>query len=525
MKTQSRNRWHIQPVYIVLALLLVGAGLLRLINLGTESLWLDEIYSVQFVAERSFLRVIGDTFQEDFHPFSYYALLDVWTAGFNCSDWMSRFLSVILSLVSIIAVFSFARSAFGCSIVATVSTVLLVISPTHIRYSQEVRMYILMMVLWPLVLHSILRCRKSWYGLKSATGLILSFQAFIYSHGTAGLLAFPVLVGGVTTSVIRATGKKRQAQLRRAFAVITCSVILYLPWIIRIVTLKSSKKELYRFGLKDVDNLLQWLLFEREFQQPTWIGPFVLIILTALVSFLIWRFYRTKFQFATILLLGSVSLVLITEMLLTFIKPCYYPRNLSFLVVPVVVLVSASIVEIFKAALRQKNQLMRWTVVILSVIFFSYLSGRMVSVTAHNLRRGYGREMWSEMVQYTSHHLTPNDMILFYTGFMKTCWDHYYYGYECSAGVKTARFVDYKTIEIDRNWDTQRFNAKMMELKKFTSALDPPNSLWVFYSHVRDPQRVDTVLQSQGLHAVGTWQGQGIILRQYRNELTGQDIP
>ncbi len=123
----------------ILLLSLAGGALLRFYALSAESFWFDEAYSV-WVARHSVGWHIALSVQRIFPPL-YYLLLHFWLP-LGSSEFVIRSLSVFIGLGSIVAIYALARQLFD-ERVGLISALLLTISPLHIWYSQEARMYIL----------------------------------------------------------------------------------------------------------------------------------------------------------------------------------------------------------------------------------------------------------------------------------------------------------------------------------------------------------------------------------------------
>ena len=77
---------------------------------------------------------------QDIHPPLYYALLHGWTAILGTGPAALRLLSVVVGVLTIPLLYLVARRMFTRR-VALLATFLLTISPLHVYYSQEVRMY------------------------------------------------------------------------------------------------------------------------------------------------------------------------------------------------------------------------------------------------------------------------------------------------------------------------------------------------------------------------------------------------
>jgi len=132
-----------QKANLVLLLVLALAAGLRLYGLAAESFWFDEAYSV-WVARHSVAWHIALSTQRIFPPL-YYLCLHFWLR-LGGSEFAVRALSVLIGLSSIIAIYALAWHLFSKR-VALLSAFLLAISPLHIWYSQEARMYILVAAL------------------------------------------------------------------------------------------------------------------------------------------------------------------------------------------------------------------------------------------------------------------------------------------------------------------------------------------------------------------------------------------
>ncbi|MDQ7029383.1 MAG: glycosyltransferase family 39 protein, partial [Ardenticatenia bacterium] len=128
----------------VLFSILVTALALRLLFLDAQPLWWDEGYSVYFSTE-SLSRLIELT-SFDIHPPLYYVFLKAWFALVGVSPIRARLLSVLLGVLAVRLMWHVAHR-LAPRPVASVATVLLAISPLHIYYSQEVRMYALLVLL------------------------------------------------------------------------------------------------------------------------------------------------------------------------------------------------------------------------------------------------------------------------------------------------------------------------------------------------------------------------------------------
>jgi uncharacterized membrane protein len=163
---------------VVLAIVLVAATGLRLHHLGTESLWLDEAFSVQIAQTDAHRIVVATT--DDVHPPLYYLLLEAWLPIAGTSDADARLLSVLFSLGIVVAGWAMARHLAGPR-VALFAAATLAILPIQIEFAQEARMYALFTLLATLAMHGFTALLERWRPWPFVV-FTLATTALLYTH-------------------------------------------------------------------------------------------------------------------------------------------------------------------------------------------------------------------------------------------------------------------------------------------------------------------------------------------------------
>lgn len=162
---------------LIVALIVLVGSILRCAGLGKESIWLDEATSI-IIARMNLSSVVAWA-AGDIHPPLYYLTLHFWLY-LGESEFVVRALSVVLGIVTIVVAYALARELFGQR-VGLLSALLLALSPLHIGYSQEARMYV-MVTLWSLLasywMLKALRIRDWRYWL----GYVLATVLALYTH-------------------------------------------------------------------------------------------------------------------------------------------------------------------------------------------------------------------------------------------------------------------------------------------------------------------------------------------------------
>lgn len=135
----------------ILILLLFLAWGLRVVDIDRDSLWLDE----GLTPERSgytIPKILANEVDiqgfptQDTHPPFYYLVIKGTRAVFGTSDFAYRFPSAIFGLL-LIAVMAKLGALLGGKPTALVAALITALSPFQIAYSQEARMYTLLMLL------------------------------------------------------------------------------------------------------------------------------------------------------------------------------------------------------------------------------------------------------------------------------------------------------------------------------------------------------------------------------------------
>ncbi|MGH7505512.1 MAG: glycosyltransferase family 39 protein, partial [Longimicrobiales bacterium] len=181
----------------VLATIVVLGLALRIPGLG-ESLWFDELFST-----RLHLYSAGALFRtaaRDLHPPFHSLLMFVWIRLFGDSEVAVRIPALLFGLGSILLTYAVARR-FTSGRAAVLAAFLMALSPVHIWYSQEARLYaagVFFTLLAVYALHRVIERPDSdrlVWGYAGAVGL-LAMTHFYHVSIIGALAAVALLRGG-----------------------------------------------------------------------------------------------------------------------------------------------------------------------------------------------------------------------------------------------------------------------------------------------------------------------------------------
>lgn len=219
----SRSQW------IVLCAILVLAAALRSHGLARQSLWLDEIWSIELATGRpspqwdlpkdTILRPAPDFTHFDgapsvWHvwpasatnasPPLYYLLLRGWMRAFGESDAAVRMLSVIASVLAVLAIFDVGRLLFSGS-AGLWSAALMTVAVPQIQYAQECRPYALLLAVGLGCCSLLLRIERVGSTIRRCALLALGLWAMFALH----YLAAGAIAALWIYAVVRVRGKDR----------------------------------------------------------------------------------------------------------------------------------------------------------------------------------------------------------------------------------------------------------------------------------------------------------------------------
>lgn len=184
-----------QAAWGLLGILVVGVAL-RLVSLNTRSFWLDETTSVR-QASWSIPDLIT-RMSDNVHPPLFHIMLHYWMKAFGRSEISVRSFVVIFGIAAIPLVYWAARAIYNRK-VGLISAGVVAISPFFVWYSQEARMYTLMLVFGTLSVGCMYKAlqrgpRRWWwwvaYGVATGLGTMTQYFYFFLVAGQAMYIVF-----------------------------------------------------------------------------------------------------------------------------------------------------------------------------------------------------------------------------------------------------------------------------------------------------------------------------------------------
>lgn len=207
---QSRQVWA-----LALAVIIVGAFAIRMVDLGGRSLWVDE--GATWVLSQRTLPEIIENSGDDEHPSGYYALIHL-TSRISDSEAALRLPSVIASVLAILATYLLGRDLVNHRLGLTAAA-LLALSPLDVWYAQEARQPIFAALIVVSAGYALSRGR--WWGVIAASALLI-IGLYLDFITAVGWVAF----GGIWITIWFRKDRERVVDWA---SVTVVAVLIYAP--------------------------------------------------------------------------------------------------------------------------------------------------------------------------------------------------------------------------------------------------------------------------------------------------------
>lgn len=516
---------------LLIAITALG-GLLRLYRVGDKNLWLDEAFSV-WMSSHTLPDLFGWLVRIDQHPPLYYTLLHFWL-WFGDGAGQVRTLSALLGTLTIPVVYAIGRRLSGPS-VGLIAALILALSPFHVRFAQETRMYTLLTLTASLALLALTHLltdpraattpmgrqlgefvrgvRWRWPPVHAVAtdlawlGFMIFTAATLLSHNTA--VFFPVAINIFVFGLMLWQRLQRNALHSRVMTgglvvpslshwlwAQTGVFLLWSPWLIPFVIQSMG---VYReFWIPPPT----WAMVAET--QKTFVNAFLpsqiswdewiwsAFGLLALLGLLQWR----KRPAVALLLLALFVLPQAGEWLVSLRRPLYYDRTLIWVTIPLYLLLAAGV-----ARLRFRPLLL------VSLILIAAIAG----LSLRNYYTNFEKEEWREAAAYVAYNAHSDDLVLFNATWVQIPFDYYFR----SANLPVAEHG----VPVDL-FDRGILEPKMAasDLPRLRSLIRDRDRVWLVYSHdwYTDPEKLIPVTLLETMYMVERRQFFGVEVRLYQ---------
>ena len=427
----STEKYRARALHWLLSALVLAGFALRIYRIDTQSLWYDEGFSIA-LARANLADSIAWTAQ-DVHPPLYYHLLHFWIKLCGDSALATRFFSLLVSVASIPIFYLLARRAMNGT-AGLVAALLATVSPFHVYYAQETRMYALVTFLTLLSSYLLLvlttdesmpakRCRWLWLGF------VVSDVAATYTHYfSLFVLAFQ---GSWYLLWWLRSGRKGRALVPGACAAVAW-LIAYLPWAPTMLSRYAGDTGYWGGSMAVSDSLSRILgAFSTGDTFPKESAVQVAqVYLSVIVIGLALRMYQVLkergaaggLMFAASYLLVPLGLIA----LFYYFKPKASSRYAMIAWPPFLILLGGGIAAQWDRVSSSRHSAARWLWRLLAVgAAMSVLGVSGVSLRNLYFSPAYQRPDFRGAIQYVHEHRQPEESTILLSGHFFPIFDYY----------------------------------------------------------------------------------------------------
>lgn len=264
--------------------LLVALGL-RLVNLGAEPYWGDEVLSLGIIRHfESVADLVRYVSLVEIHPPLYYITMHYWVEWFGEAEAATRSLSVIFSLGIVGLTYFMGKLMFRSAVVGLLAASIVAVLPLQIEMGTDARPYVFFgfFNLLSVIAYWQYRERRQWpYLLLYVLGAVVA----IYFHYTGALATIALAIVWLIDIARTADRHDRHTELVRWLVAHAAIAVLFAPWLPFLLS-KSERQSLPIFGISSdkAGVLLRSLRAESSFRQMIWTTKEVYVTLVEIIA-------------------------------------------------------------------------------------------------------------------------------------------------------------------------------------------------------------------------------------------------
>lgn len=328
------NNW-IKSNYIIL-LILILATVLRFYHIDYQSIWLDEICSIiEANPDIKWSDLEATIMVSDPHPPLYFALMKFLFQLFGYTSLVARVFSAIVGVVGVYAIYLLGKEINNKN-TGLLAAFLLAINSFHIYYSQEVRMYALLLLFTVLSYYRLVLYLKQntyknaiLYGL--FTGLMLLTQFF-------GLF---VLVSQLILLLFVLIKKEKTNKLLFFKQLLASGLVIIISFLPALnIFIETTKKKYTAIQPTTIDTI--FLIF-KDFVQQSYI---LLFLYSVLIVVCLYYALKEKMKQSYLILFSWIIITLALPIIRSYlVTPMIVSRYFITILPAFIIIVSISILK------------------------------------------------------------------------------------------------------------------------------------------------------------------------------------
>ncbi len=394
--------------YAVLVAIVAVGAFLRVTALNRQSLWFDEI-DVVVRAQQPLATVLRTFVAEGENGPLYNVLLALWVRVAGVSEIAVRFPSAVAGTLSIPLIYLLGRRLVGSS-AGLLAAGLLAISPYHVWYSQEAKMYALVVLLAlassACLVEALERNHRRWW---AAYAIVTTLM--FYTH-VATVLVF--VAQSLYVILTRRTWRGRERGWIVAAAVLTLPYLPIAVWAMRVVGggVQTWQPDV---GLWDATRIIGIKFAVNRADSVVETRGALLYATLAVVGVVMLAMQQRRERWW--LLLVALSAVPVVGLYLVSLRQSVFSDRYAIVALPAYLLLVAAAVW-----LLSRHRLLWPLGALAAFLLLAFAWGPLRDV---NRSTAAEKEDWRSAYAWVADRGEPGDVLLLHPGYMITTYDYY----------------------------------------------------------------------------------------------------
>ncbi|MFC4945499.1 glycosyltransferase family 39 protein [Pseudonocardia sp. GCM10023141] len=524
-RAPSRRRTWLPAALVTIVTLLALA--LRLHDIGAKSLWVDESFTL-WIASQPVEALLSATLRTDQHPPLYYLLLHPFVTA-DSSEAALRVFSASWGVATVPVMYGIGRLVGAACrlnpvVLGLVVALLQAVSPLHVGFGQQGRMYTMLPFFAAVAMLCLLRMLRT--GATMETGDIVAWAGFIValpltmlSHNTAVLFGATVAAYVVVLAVLRrraaAAAADRFARdpdgtirlpaglpgaatapaVRHWVLALVVAMFLWLPWLPGFLLQSRRVDADFWIPPPSWNKVLEHLRDLASAWSPAPLLVPIVLVAGALVAYGAWTLRRRPEVLG--LLLMMLLFPLVGELLISIRRPIFYSQTLIWTSLPFTVLLAVGLLRL---------PWRRWAAVAVAAV----LALNLFSLSSYYGAAGI--EDWSGAAGFVAERAAPGDLVLFDAGWTQLAFRYYY---DRTAGAS----IDPRGLPVEP-FERGALEPRMTvsDVPYLDALVAGRQRVWLVLSHdwYTDPDRIVTSRLGQSMDVTEQRDLAGMRVQEYR---------
>ena len=511
-KTENERTLALRSTLVILILLLLITFLalgLRLYDLDGQSLWYDEGFSV-YLARMEPGEITTRT-AADIQPPLYYYLLYGWIELFGDSERAVRSLSVLFGVLTVPLMYGVGWQLFRSRLAGLLAALLVAVSPLHVWYGQEARMYTLLTFLCLLSSYLLLLvsdAKRWWQILILWIIYTLANVAALYTHYFAAFVM--VFQAAYIFFIWVARGGRPWHLILGGLASGLVTILAYVSWLPHLIKRYGTDVSYWAGQLKIdqvfVDIVLSFVGGESISEAMGLLlaigyGLVFVLCVVALVSQAARASQRVAdgepqvlpvsyFPLLFLLLYLLVPPALILT--LSYDSPKFNARYVMVSHPAVLLILAGGLATLWQRRTGYLSNVSRGALVALGLVFILGVSAY-ANYNAYT-DPAFARADFRGVARYIRRHIGPDETVILTSGHMFPVFDYYAPGVERhllpdSPTLDTTRTLDYSIAADLNGWLADKLGVWLVLWQD--EVVDPTGYLTAMLDQVGDEEPVE----------------------------------